>query len=60
MCAAEIWAEAFRSDIRNLKKHDAMEINSIVARQPGWLRNKSLRRYGPYGTQRGFERKRSM
>lgn len=60
VCAAEIWAEAFRSDIRYMKKHDAMEINSIVARQPGWLRNKSLRRYGPYGTQRGFERKRSM
>lgn len=60
VCAAEIWAEAFKSDIKYMKKHDSMEINSIVARHPDWMRNKSARRYGPYGAQRGFERKRNV
>ena len=56
VCAMEIWAECFNGDTRYLKRQDSNEINNIMAPLKGWRRNKSVRRYGPYGTQRGFER----
>lgn len=56
VCAAEIWAECFQSEIRFMKKTDSMEINTILSRIKGWKRNKDKRRYGPYGPRRGFER----
>lgn len=56
ICAAEIWAEAFNGDPKYLKKTDSMEINSILGQLEGWRKNKSVRRFGPYGTQRGFEK----
>ncbi len=56
VCAAEIWAECFQSEIRFMKKTDSMEINTILSRMKGWKRNKDKRRYGPYGPRRGFER----
>ena len=39
-----------------MKKTDSVEINSILASTKGWKRNKRTRRYGPHGTQKGFER----
>lgn len=56
VCAMEIWAECFSGDTRYLKRQDSTEIVSILASLKGWKRNKSVRRYGPYGTQKGFER----
>lgn len=56
ICAAEIWVECLGGDIRFMKRADSAEINAIMMNQKGWERNKSARRYGPYGVQRGFER----
>lgn len=55
-CAVEIWVECFGGDTKYLKRSDSTEINGILANAKGWKRNKSMRRYGPYGRQKGFER----
>lgn len=54
-CALEIWCECFGGDPRNMKRSDSRDINYILASVPGWKRNKSRRRYGYCGVQRGFE-----
>ena len=54
-CALEIWCECFGGDPRNMKRSDSRDINYILAGLPGWKRNKSRRRYGYCGVQRGFE-----
>lgn len=56
VCAMEVWVECLNSEAKYMSKKDSMEINSILASIPGWKRNKSKRRYGPHGIQRGFER----
>ena len=56
VCAVEIWVECFGGDSRYLKRQDSMEINNTLLSLPGWKRNKSDRRYGPYGKQKGFEK----
>ena len=55
-CAMEVWCECFGGEPRSMKRGDTREINSVLANLPGWARNKSRRRYGYCGTQRGFER----
>lgn len=55
-CAVEIWVECFGSEPKYLKRADSTEINNILSGLKGWKRNKNVRRYGPYGTQKGFER----
>lgn len=55
-CAMEIWVECFGSDPKFMKRTDSMEVNSILSGLKGWKRNKTTRRYGPYGQQKGFER----
>ncbi len=56
VCAIEVWTECFGGDAKYMKKTESREINSILERQKGWKRNKSVRRYGPHGTQKGFEK----
>jgi len=56
ICAIEIWAECLNGDPRYLKRRDTTEINNTMLIIKGWERNKSVRRYGPYGQQRGFEK----
>ena len=56
VCAMEIWAECFNGDPKYMKRMDSTEINNILLNCDGWRRNKSVRRHGPYGTQRGFEK----
>ena len=58
VCAAEIWQECYGSDLKFMGRRDSMEINSIMRCMKGWIPNKSRRRYGFYGVQRGFERVR--
>ncbi len=61
VCAMEIWAECFGGDTRYIKRQDSTEINNILTNAKGWIRNKSVRRYGPaYGKQKGFERVSTM
>lgn len=56
VCAVEIWVECFGGEKRYMKRTDSMEINGILESTKGWARNKSKRRYGPYGVISGFER----
>lgn len=55
ICAAEIWCECFRADIKYMKQADAREINGILASIPEWEPYRGL--FGPYNVQRGFKRK---
>lgn len=55
ICAAEIWCECFRSDIKFMKQIDTREINGILASMPDWEEYRG--RYGPYEFQRGYRRK---
>lgn len=55
ICAAEIWCECFRSDIKFIRQSDTREINGILAAIPGWEEYRG--RFGPYELQRGFRRK---
>ena len=54
VCAAEIWCECFRGELRYLKRADSVEINGILAGLPGWRRYRG--RFGPYDQQKGFEK----
>ncbi len=56
ICAMEIWVECLNGEPKFLKRLDSMEINGILRGIKGWKPNKSARRYGPYGTQRGYEK----
>lgn len=56
VCAAEIWQECLNGDLRYMRRSDSVEINTILGNIPGWKRNRGARRYGFYGTQKGFER----
>ena len=56
VCLAEIWQLCFGGDMKLLRRRDSNELSNIMAAMPGWTRNKSRRRYGLYGTQRGYER----
>ena len=57
VCAMEIWTECFNGDPKHFKRMDSIEINSIMTGMNGWRRNKSKRRFGPYGILSGFERR---
>ena len=56
VCAVEIWQECFGGDLKYMQRKDSVEINGILGSLKGWKRNRAVRRYGFYGTQRGFER----
>ena len=56
VCAREIYYECLgrtdaTSDPRLMKR-----INGIMTRMRGWVKNKTTRRYGPHGAQRGYEK----
>ncbi|PGH21771.1 virulence-associated protein E [Fusobacterium polymorphum] len=57
VCAAEIWEEALKMDIRYLKKSDSIEINKILSTLFKWEKIKQSSRFGKYGVQKGFRRK---
>ena len=53
ICTAEVWCECFGGDLKYMKRSDALEINSILEKLPGWKRHGSNFRAGCYGTQKG-------
>ncbi|WP_418482678.1 VapE domain-containing protein [Frisingicoccus sp.] len=55
-CAAEIWSECFGGDPRYLNRRESAEINSILTGLKGWKKMRTPRKFGQYGSQRGFER----
>lgn len=59
VCAVEVWAECLGGDPKYIKRLDSMEINGVLTSIKGWKRNRSKRRYGPYGIQSGFEKIRN-
>ena len=56
ICALEVWCELFGGSSRDAKMLDMREINSVLARLPGWERTGKTGRFGPHGIQRGFTR----
>jgi predicted P-loop ATPase len=56
ICAAEIWVECLGGELKHMRRAETMEINSILARLPGWGRKPVAMRCGPYGLQKGFYR----
>lgn len=54
ICAAEVWCECFRSDIKFMKQADAREINGILSSLTGWESYKGW--FGPYSWQRGYKK----
>lgn len=54
VCAMEIWAECFGGDPRFMQRRDSVEINGIMTGMEGWEKEKTPRKSGPYGSQRGF------
>lgn len=56
VCLAEIWQLCFGGDMKYLRRRDSNELANVMTAMPGWKRNKSRRRYGTFGTQRGYER----
>lgn len=58
ICAAEIWEEALKMDIRYIKKSDSIEINKVLSTLPGWVKMKTTSKFGKYGVQRGYTRKK--
>lgn len=56
VCAVEIWAECFGGDPRYMTRRDSVEINGIMARIHGWEKMRTPRKFGQYGSQRGYER----
>lgn len=54
ICAAEVWCEAFGSDIKFMRRADSVEINNVLARLSSWVKCNTAVRYGPYGVQKGF------
>lgn len=55
VCAVEVWTECFNGDPKYMKRTDSIEINNLLCAIKGWKKNRSKRRYGPYGILSGFE-----
>lgn len=57
VCTMEIWCECFGNSPRNLRNMDAREINSLLAKMPGWKPyEKGVLRFPIYGRQRAYIR----
>lgn len=56
VCAAEVYVECLKGDLKYMKKVDAKEINDIIKNIFGWIKIEKTSRFGPYGPQRGFEK----
>lgn len=54
VCAVEIWKECL-GEYKNLPKHEAHRINSILESIQGWVRGGTIRFGAGYGVQKGFK-----
>ena len=55
VCARQIWFEALK-ETAPPRNWQASEINNIVAKEPGWEKIKTPRKFEGYGKQRGFRK----
>jgi putative DNA primase/helicase len=53
ICALEIWTECLWAEAKHMKRADAVTINTILERMPGWEKCKDAYRFGPYGRVKG-------
>jgi putative DNA primase/helicase len=54
VCIAEIWAEVFNGQNKELNKRTAFELHEIMEGFPDWGRLDNKKRFGIYGVQRGY------
>lgn len=54
--AMEVWVECFQKDQASLTRMQSRIINEALDRVPGWIKDSTPCRYGPYGNQRGYKR----
>lgn len=54
VCALEVWCEAMNRDVAQMTNVNARQINEALESLKGWTRDKTPRKYGVYGSQRGF------
>ena len=59
ICIAEIWELCLGGDRRFMKQSDRRRIGDILRAAPGWEPLSSTGRFGPYGIQKGYQRRRS-
>lgn len=59
-CAVEIYVECFGGDPRYMNRRDSMEINGILSGMRDWERVKTSRKFGIYGSQKGFRRRTTL
>lgn len=57
ICAREIWVECLGFKLDRMTRIDATQINAVIARMPGWFRSETALKFGPHGTQKGYQRK---
>ena len=60
VCALEVWCEAFDGRQREIRYSDTAEINGIIEAAAGWEKGRNTLRFGCYGVQRGFQKKRNI
>jgi len=53
ICAAEIWEECLGERTSRMRRSDTAAINDILGGLDGWIKNKDVGRYGPYGRIKG-------
>ena len=56
VCIPEVWQVLLQGDLKNMRRRDSMEIANVLTSIKGWRRNRSVRRYGNFGVQKGYER----
>ncbi len=57
VCAIEIWCEALGKQRGDMRQRESREINSLLARAPGWAHVGVAKAGKPYGNQGCYERK---
>lgn len=56
VCALEVWVEAMNGVPKAMGRIQANEINNVLRNLPGWEPFRGVKKFGPYGVQRGFYR----
>lgn len=56
VCIPEIWQVLLQGELKNMRRRDSIEISNVLTSIKGWKRNRSVRRYGNFGIQKGYER----
>lgn len=56
LCNMEIWCECFEKERSNLKRQDANEISTIMARIDGWKKSDTKIKFALYGVVVGYVR----